>query len=485
MKNLLVAICATAISTGALAQIVSTPDQTSGVAMTVYNGGFAVIRENRSLELKKGMNTLRYEGVAQRIDPTSISIKSLTAPTELAVREQNYQYDLLNPTSILNKSVGQTIRIKQTNLQGAATILEGKLLNPPVAVVANTDAGGGGNTYQGLVIRKSDGSLVLNPAGEVMIDALPDGLVSSPSLLWLLDAGKAGKHNTEVSYMTEGITWKADYVAVVNKDENALDLTGWVTIDNRSGASYKDAKLQLMAGDVRRVQEQNIAYAPRPRSAGLAMAAPGGFQEQSFFEYHLYTLDGQTTVAQNETKQMNLLSAQNVKTNRRLIFDATKVNRRPGQGGSTGEGKLAIMLEIKNDKASNMGMPLPKGKVRVYKADNNGALQFIGEDLIDHTPKDEMVRCYIGDAFDVVGTRTQTNVKQISDRVQETSYSVNIRNRKETAINATIVERFYNDWEIIEKNQEFKKIDSRTAEFPVSIPAGKEVTVTYTVRTNW
>ncbi|MHB1462623.1 MAG: DUF4139 domain-containing protein [Armatimonadota bacterium] len=485
MKNLLVAACATAISATTMAQIVSTPDQTSGVAMTVYNGGFAVVRENRSLDLKKGMNTLRFEGVAQKIDPTSISIKSLTAPTELAVREQNYQYDLLNPTSILSKSVGQTIRIKQMNPKGSATILEGKLLNPPVTVVANTDAGGGGSTYQGLVLQKSDGTLVLNPAGEVMIDALPAGLVSQPSLLWLLDVGKAGKHNTEVSYMTEGITWKADYVAVVNKDENALDLTGWVTIDNRSGATYKDANLQLMAGDVRRVQEQNAVYAPRSRSAGLAMAAPGGFQEQSFFEYHLYTLDGQTTVAQNETKQMNLLSANNVKTNRRLIFDATKVNRRPGQGGSTGEGKLAIMLEIKNDKASNMGMPLPKGKVRVYKADNNGALQFIGEDMIDHTPKDEMVRCYIGDAFDVVGTRTQTNMKQISDRVQETSYSVNIRNRKDVAVDATIVERFYNDWEIIEKSQDFKKIDSRTAEFPVSIPAGKEVTVTYTVRTNW
>ncbi len=485
MKHLFVAICATAISASSMAQIVSTPDQTSGVAMTVYNGGFAVVRENRTLDLKMGMNALRFEGVAQRIDPTSISIKSITAPAELAVREQNYQYDLLNPTSILSKSMGQTIRIKQMNPKGSTTILEGKLMNPPVAVVANTDAGGGGNTYQGLVLQKSDGTLVLNPAGEVMIDALPSGLVSQPSLLWLLDVGKAGKHNTEVSYMTEGITWKADYVAVVNKDENALDLTGWVTIDNRSGATYKDANLQLMAGDVRRVQDQNVAYAPRSSSMRTMAAPSGGFQEQSFFEYHLYTLDGQTTVAQNETKQMNLLSANNVKTNRRLIFDATKRSQRPGQGGSTGEGKLAIMLEIKNDKASNMGMPLPKGKVRVYKADNNGALQFIGEDLIDHTPKDEMVRCYIGDAFDVVGTRTQTNMKQISDRVQEASYSVNIRNRKDVAVDATVVERFYNDWEIIEKSQDFKKIDSRTAEFPVSIPAGKEVTVTYTVRTNW
>ncbi len=486
MNKPLIALATFAISVSAMAQIVSTPEQTKGVAMTVYNGGFAVVRENRVLDLKKGVNSLRYEGVAERIDPTSISIKSVTAPTGLTVREQNYQYDLLNPTSILNKSVGQNIRIKQMGPTGAITMLEGKLLNPPVAVVANTDAGGGGNTYQGLVLQTKDGKLVLNPVGEVMINSLPDGLVSRPSLMWLLDVSKEGKHNTEVSYMTEGITWKADYVAVVNKDENALDLTGWVTIDNRSGATYKDANLQLMAGDVRRVQEnQNYMMDEMTMVKTAGGMGGGGFQEQSFFEYHLYTLDGQTTVAQNETKQMNLLSANNVKTNRRLIFDATKINRRPGQGGSTGEGKLAIMLEIKNDKASNMGMPLPKGKVRVYKADNNGALQFIGEDLIDHTPKDEMVRCYIGDAFDVVGTRTQTNMKQISDRVQETSYEVNIRNRKETAVDATIVERLWGTWDVIAKSQDFKKIDASTIEFPVSIPAGKEITVSYTVRTSW
>ena len=479
------ALCITMISATSFAQLVSTADQTKGVALTVYNGGFAVVRENRTLDLKKGMNSLRYEGVAQRIDPTSISIKSKTDPLAFAVREQNYQYDLLNPTSILNKCVGQKIRIKQTNPKGTATILEGKLLNPPVAVVANTDAGGGGNSYQGLVLQTSDGKLVLDPAGEVMVDKLPEGLVSNPSLKWLLDASKEGTQDTEVSYMTEGITWKADYVAVVNNDESALDLTGWVTIDNRSGATYKNANLQLMAGDVRRVQEQPVMYERSMVMAAPAMGGMGGFQEQSFFEYHLYTLEGQTTVAQNETKQMNLLSANNVKATRRLIFDYAKSSRYPGSGGSTSEGKLAIMLEIKNDKASNMGMPLPKGKIRVYKADTNGALQFIGEDLIDHTPKDEMVRCYIGDAFDVVGTRTQTNMKQISDRVQEASYEISIRNRKETAIDATIVERAYGSWEITEKSQNFNKIDASTFEFPVSIPAGQEVKVNYTIRTSW
>ncbi len=485
MKRMLAAACMALSSAVAFAQVVSTPSQSQGMALTVYNGGFAVVRETRSLELNKGLNKLRYEGVAQKIDPTSLSIKSLTAPLGLSVREQNYQYDLLNPVSILNKCVGQTIRLKQTSPTGATSILEGKLLNPPTAVIANTDSGRGGNTYQGLVLQTKDG-LVLDPEGEITVTKLPDGLVSSPSLMWLLEIAKAGKQRAEVSYITEGITWKADYVAVVSNDEKKLDLTGWVTIDNRSGATYPTAKLQLMAGDVRRIQPA------APRNAGYtklmmkgAMDSASAFTEQSFFEYHLYTLDGKTTVAQNETKQMNLLSAHNVTAQRRLIFDSAKSSMRPGQGGSTNAGKLAIMLEIKNDKASNMGMPLPKGKIRVYKADNSAALQFIGEDLIDHTPKDETVRCYVGDAFDVVGTRTQTNLKNVSDRVQEASYSINIRNRKDTAVNVTVVERFSNDWEILQKNHDFKKIDSRTAEFALNIPANKEATVNYTVRTKW
>lgn len=467
----------------------STAKDSRGVSLTIYNQNFAVVRENRQITLREGVNFLRYEDVAAQIDPTSISFKSLTAPNAVAVREQNYQYDLLNPTSILNKSVGKTVRFKQVHPDGKVEILEGTLLNPPTAVVGQTDAGRGGTVYQGLVLRLRDGRLVLNPVGQIELSELPEGLVSRPSLLWKLEVDRAGAHSTQVSYLANAITWKADYVAVVNKDENMVDLTGWVTLDNRSGATYTNAQLQLMAGDVRRVQE-----APGRGGLGLeamkARPAAPQFEEEAFFEYHLYTLQGTTTVRDNETKQMTLLSAADVKVTRKLVLDAGRRwwiqgVRGPGVGGDTQNVKLNIVVEIRNSKENNMGMPLPKGKVRLYKADDRGNLQFLGEDLIDHTPKDELVRLYVGDAFDVVGERKRTEYKQISDRVIEESYEITVRNHKETDAAVWIVEHFWGDWEVLRSSHKFNKLDARTIEFPVTVERDGEVKVTYTVRTRW
>lgn len=470
--------------------VTSTAKDTRGVSLTIYNQNFAVVRENRQIPLKEGVNLVRYEDVAAQIDPTSISFKSLTAPNAVAVREQNYQYDLLNPTSILNKSVGKTIRFKQVHPDGKVEILEGTLLNPPTAVVGQTDAGGGGTVYQGLVIRLKDGRLILNPTGQIELNELPEGLVSRPSLLWKLDVDRAGTHNTQVSYLANGITWKADYVAVVNKDESMVDITGWVTIDNRSGATYTDAQLQLLAGDVRRVQEA-------PGMGGVPMdgmmmkrAAVPQFEEEAFFEYHLYTLQGTTTVRDNETKQMTLLSAADVKVTRKLVLDAGRRwwiqgIRAPGMGGDTQNVKLNIVVEMRNSKENNMGMPLPKGKVRLYKADDRGNLQFLGEDLIDHTPKDELVRLYIGDAFDVVGERKRTDYKQISDRVIEETYEITVRNHKETDVDVWIVEHFWGEWQILNSSHQYNKLDAHTVEFPVKVERNGAVKVTYTVRTKW
>ncbi|MGQ9737705.1 MAG: DUF4139 domain-containing protein [Armatimonadota bacterium] len=480
----------TVLTMQAQTTVTSTAKETQGVSLTIYNQNFAVVRENRQISLKEGVNFVRYEDVAAQIDPTSISFKSLTAPNAVAVREQNYQYDLLNPTSILNKSVGKVVRFKQVHPDGKVEILEGTLLNPPTAVVGQTDAGGGGMTHQGLVIRLKDGRLVLNPTGEIELNELPEGLVSRPSLLWKLEVDRAGTHNTQVSYIANAITWKADYVAVVNKDENMVDLTGWVTIDNRSGATYNNAQLQLMAGDVRRVQEA-------PGFGGVAMdavvkarpAAPQ-FEEQAFFEYHLYTLQGTTTIRDNETKQMTLLSAADVKVTRKLVLDAGRHwwiqgIRAPGMGGDTQNVKLNIVVEMRNSKENNMGMPLPKGKVRLYKADDRGNLQFLGEDLIDHTPKDELVRLYIGDAFDVVGERKRTEFKRISDTVMEETYEITVRNHKESDVAVWIVEHFWGDWQILQSSHKYNKLDAHTAEFPVTVERNGEVKVTYTVRTRW
>lgn len=470
--------------------VTSTAKDTKGVSLTVYNQNFAVVRENRPISLKAGVNFVRYEDVAAQIDPTSISFKSLTAPNAVAVREQNYQYDLLNPISILNKSVGKTVRFKQVHPDGKVEILEGTLLNPPTAVVGQTDAGGGGTVYQGLVVRLKDGRLVLNPTGQLELNELPEGLVSRPSLLWKLEVDRAGTHNTQVSYIANAITWKADYVAVVNKEESMVDITGWVTIDNRSGATYADAQLQLMAGDVRRVQEApGFGGVPMDAMAVKRAAAPQ-FEEQAFFEYHLYTLQGTTTVRDNETKQMTLLSAADVKVTRKLVLDAGRRwwiqgIRAPGMGADTENVKLNIVVEMRNSKENNMGMPLPKGKVRLYKADERGNLQFLGEDLIDHTPKDELVRLYIGDAFDVVGERKRTEYQQISDRVIEETYEITVRNHKETDVDVWIVEHFWGEWQIVKSSHQYNKLDARTAEFPVKAERNGAVKVTYTVRIRW
>lgn len=467
--------------------ITSTTNDNKKTSVTIYTSGFGIVREQRSMKLEKGLNILRYEDVASTIDPTSISIKSLTQADALSVREQNYQYDLLTPTSILSKSVGKKIRFKRT-VGNQSEVIEGILLNPPSNIIMNSN-GGQEQTYSGLVIKANDGKIILNPTGEVILDEVPSGLVARPSLVWQLNSARQGEQTTEVAYMANQMNWKADYVAVVNDNDTKMDLTGWVTLDNKSGATYNNAQLQLIAGDVRRIQEEQ--YVPKAYySRAVAMDAMGApeFKEESFFEYHLYTLDQPTTISDNETKQMQLLSSANANIKKKLIFDGTRYNfsnNQPGSGSATDEQRAAVVVEIKNEKSNNMGMPLPKGKVRVYKADSRGNLQFVGEDRVDHTPKDELIRLYIGDAFDVVGTRKQTANNQISDRVNETSYEITIRNRKETATDVSVVEHFWGDWQILNNNSTFEKIDARTVEFPLSLKKGESKTISFTVRSKW
>jgi len=474
----IIIVCAVAIQFPLAAQqkVLTTSKDVKGVSLTIYNQNFAVIREKREFGLHEGINLVRYEDVAAQIDPTSLSFKSLTAPNSVAVREQNYQYDLLTPQAVLNKSTGKTVQYKQTYSGGKTEILSGTLLS----------------TNEGTVLKADDGRIILNPSGEITVDALPEGLVSRPSLLWKLDVGKSGIHQTEVNYLSNGLNWKADYVAVVAENESIVDITGWVTLDNKSGATYRNAQLQLLAGDVRRVQEGGRM---RDEVAGRMLAKKAvseeQFQEESFFEYHLYTLDGFTDIRDRETKQMTLMSAADVSVNRKLVFDLgrrwyySRGGRGPGQGSSTEEGKINVVLELKNSKDNNMGMPLPKGKVRVYKADKRGNLQFLGEDLIDHTPKDETVKFYIGDAFDVTGTRKQTDFNRVSDRVTEVSYEISIRNHKNEDAKVYAVEHMWGDWTILKQSHDSNKIDATTAEFPVTVPKDGEVKIKYTVRYKW
>ncbi|MFN3597853.1 MAG: DUF4139 domain-containing protein [Rubricoccaceae bacterium] len=454
--------------------VVSAPESQRGVALTVYNGGFGLVREVRPLTLARGVTDVRFEGVPRRIDPTSIAVRSLTAPGSFVVREQNYQQALIGTQSVLDAAVGQRVRLVRP-MGERVVVEEGVLLSQP---------------GQGRIIRLDDGRVLVDPPGTIELMGLPDGLLPRPSLLWRLQSERAGAQDVETSYITDGLSWKADYVALVNEAETGLDLTGWVTLENQSGATFREARLQLMAGDVRRVQPP--LRAPRQAMYDFAVAearAAPAFEQESFFEYHLYTLDGTTTVAEGETKQMQLLAAAGAAVTRRLVFDGSGQYfpfprpRRPGAVGE--EMSAAVTLELMNTTANRMGMPLPAGRVRVYKADRTGALQFIGEDQIGHTPRDEKVRLYIGDAFDVVGTRRQVAERRLSERVREVTVEVEVRNRKDAPQEVFVVERLWGDWQVTQSTHTHNRLDAYTAEFPVRLGPNETVTVRYTARTTF
>lgn len=456
----------------------STP---KAVQLTVYNQGFALVKETRPVDLSKGINSIEVENVAAKIDPTSVLFKSLTAPNSVVILEQNYQYDLISPQNILNKSVGQRLVYTRFDESGKAYTQSGILLNPP--------------ENGGSVVKSDTGELVLNPAGQISLDRMPDGLHPRPTLNWLLQCSTDGAHDAEISYMTDGIGWKADYVALVNERDTALDLSGWVTLDNQSGATYNDARLTLIAGDVRRVQPR-IEYARSGVQAPWAAEAAPQFVEKSFFEYHLYSMARPTTIADKETKQLSLLNAAGVPVVKEMIYDGRRDWWRnwwyPGRTGDPGGGydtsdyhKVNVVLEVSNSQKNNMGMPMPKGKVRVYKLDADGSQQFIGEDEIDHTAKDEKLRLYVGDAFDVVGDYKRTGYEKIATNVIQESFEVRIRNHKNEAVTVKVVDHVWSDWKVTRSSHEYTKKDAHTIEFPVSVPKDGEAVVTYTIRTAW
>jgi hypothetical protein len=326
---------------------------------------------------------------------------------------------------------------------------------------------------------------------------MPEGLHPKPTLNWLLQSDRAGDQDAQISYITNGIGWNADYVALVNKDDTALDLTGWVTLNNSSGATYNDAKLTLMAGDVRRTPSMAVGAALAPRRAYSARIAAPQFQEQSFFEYHMYTMARPTTISGNETKQLSLLSASGASVTKEMIYDGRKqwwsswwypgrTELSPGGGYDTSNyHKVNVVLQIRNSKANHMGMPLPAGRIRVYKRDDKGAQQFVGEDSIDHTPKDEKIRLYVGDAFDVIGDYKRTDYKKIADNVIQETFQVNLRNHKNAAVTVKVIDHVWSDWSVISSSTDYTKKDAHTIEFPIKVSANGKKVLTYTIRTKW
>jgi len=427
------------------------------VSVTVYNQNFALVKDVRSLDLTKGAQEVRIDDVASGIDPTSVHFAALDHPGGVAVLEQNYQYDLAGADNLLNRYLNQDVNavMKDGSLQS------GKLLS--------FDGGS-------LVLSTGAGVSIINRAEvrDISVGQLPGGLVVKPTLVWMLAADRTGSERGEVSYLTNQINWHAEYVAVASADDKQIDVSGWVSVDNQSGATYPDARLKLVAGDVHRVQEPRYPEAPRMQK--MAMDAVGGaqFESRDFFEYHIYTLERPATIADRETKQLSLFPSARTPVRKILTYD-----------GATRADDVTVELEFTNSQDHGLGMPLPAGKVRVYKKDEDGALEFVGEDQIDHTPKDEKVRIYLGNAFDVKGERTQTNFRKLSDRSGEETYQIKLRNHKKEAVTVVVVEHFRGDWRISGETHPYTKKDSRTAEFEIAVPVDGEVTVGYTVTTTW
>lgn len=451
--------------------------KSGSVDITVYNQNMAVVKDKRILALKTGLNEIRFTDVAAQIDPTSVQFISLTDPAGTRVLEQNYAYDIVGSQKILQKYLDQNIALVTED----GTKYSGKLLSGSDDIILQSDDG------QVTTIK-------LARVREIKFPNLPGGLITKPTLVWLVSASKDGNQDAQVTYMTNGINWRANYVVVVNKDDTAMNLNGWVTIDNQSGATYEDANLKLVAGDVSRV----AASAPLMKEgAGGGVLPPPTptpqFVQQDLFEYKLYSLQRPTTIRNRETKQIEFASAANVGITKLFVYDGGSAYRFYGYQitdpnyGKTSGTKVAVMIEFKNSEQNKLGIPLPKGTMRVYKADADGSNQFIGENNIDHTPKDEMIRLNIGNAFDVVGERTQTNFTKVSDRVIEETYQIKLRNHKKEAVEVRVVERLFrwSNWQILKSTQDYAKLDAQTIEFRVNVKPDSESVLSYTVRYSW
>jgi hypothetical protein len=448
---------------------VSGGEQRKEVSITVYNQNFGLVREVRELDLGTGTLDLEFRDVAANIQPETVSIKSLSGAKALSVLEQNYRYDLLTPQKLLEKHVGKKVRVWRYNEK----LGKDEPFDAEVLSVA------GGQT-----VMKIGGEVTYNFPGRIAFPSVPDNLMSKPTLVWKLTSTVA-KQQVEATYLTQNLNWKSDYVLVINDADTAGDLTGWVTLVNNSGASYRNAKLKLVAGDVQRVSGGEDREYSRVAKKPASAPAADRFQEESFFEYHLYTLQQPTDVLENEQKQVTLLEAKGAKLKKKLLYFGQQYWYRSKYGEVQKNQKVAVYLDIDNAKANGLGMPLPKGTVRVYKADKSGAKQFIGEDRIDHTPRDEKVRIKMGEAFDVVGDRKQMEWRTLGRCTSESTWEIELRNHKDQATRVEVVEPIGGDWTVIESTHKHDKKDAFTFSFDVNVPKNGKTKIKYKVRVRW
>ena len=452
------------------------PGEREGIAVTIYNQGTGLVQDRRLYTFAPGLNQLNFTDVAALIDPTSVQFRSVTDPVGTRVLEQNYAYDLVDSFALLNRYIDQRIEVRAND----GTAYAGILLSSS-----------GGD----IILREENGQIVVLPYSaieDIRFPELPGGLLTRPTLRWLLESAAGGEQQVELTYLTGGLNWAADYTILLATDNSQLDLNGWVTLNNTSGTAYDNALVKLIAGDVNRLPETMARNEEMMMYDAVAAAAPApGVQERNFSEYHLYEIARPVTVANNETKQVEFVTAAGVPANTFYVYNGSGPFY--GYGGpiyDQGYGQYGITdvqtyLEFSTAEDGGVGAALPAGRIRVYQEDVDGAALLIGENSIDHTPKGEEVEILLGNAFDLVGERTQTNFNIIASNVIEETFEIRLRNRKEDqTVEIRVPETLYrwSDWEIVSSNEPYEKVDSNSIEFRVPVAPGEERVITYTVR---
>jgi hypothetical protein len=453
--------------------LTTTLNDQSEVSITVYNSDIALIRDVRNLTLTRGTGNLRFMDIAATVNPATVHFRSLSEPSSVSVLEQNYEYDLLDPEKLLRKYVGREVTLMRNRQEGGTTRQEevkALLLsynNGPVWKIGNEIVTGLG-------------------ADHIRFPELPDTLYSRPTLIWTVQNDGAAKHRVEASYLARSLAWNADYVLTVGRDDKAADLNGWVTLTNNSGTAFKNARLQLVAGDLNRVRQQLNKMADMGAMAPRAEVAQERMAQEAFSDYHLYTMGRKTTINNSQTKQVSLLEGTDVPVNKRYVVEGQHhYYRNQMHPGSPLKDSVQVFYQFKNEQKAGLGMPMPAGVLRVYQQDSKGGTQFVGEDRIMHTPKDETLNVKIGNAFDVICERKQTDFEKIATNVYELEYEITLRNHKANAISVEVNEPVGGTWRMITSSHEWTKSSAWSLQFKVPVAVDGTAVLKYRVRVTY
>jgi hypothetical protein len=453
-------------------QSTSLSDQTE-LNITVYNSNIALVRDVRNISLPSGSFRLKFMDIAATVNPATVHFRSLTDPDKLGVIEQNYEYDLLEPAKLLHKYVGKEVTLVRSYQDSGTTKHE------EIKATLLSD-------NNGQVWKIGNDIVTGGYAESYRFPDIPANLYDRPTLLMSLENSGARKQQIETSYLANSLSWNSDYVLTVGRDDKAADLDGWVTLTNNSGTAFHNARLQLVAGDLNRLPVNGQNEMMKARVVPNAMAAAPQFQQESFSEYHLYTLGRRTSVEDKETKQISLLEGTGVPVEKIFVVNGQNFYYRSAQApGQPQKDPVMVYYKFKNEEKAGLGMPLPAGSVRVYQKDSKGGILFIGEDRIGHTPKDENVTIHIGNAFDVIAERKQTDFKKVDTRTWEMEYEITLRNHKDSPITVQVNEPIGGDWEMLDSSYKFTKTAAFAAQFNVPVEKNGTSVLKYRIRAHW